>query len=755
MARSNKFINKQVVVNDKSKSLGSITFDDLPIFEPDENGIHSTNIIKGNGKKSVIEFNCVAIEYDMNISVRARRGKLFPSFFIPLNQYNKDMAIEFARVLLFHCKSKKYHSNIIVPYNLFAKYLIKNEINNLSEVTTYDFSQVVNMITHSKPQPIFKYIKAFFTSLPSIPLAIKNDIKDEVFSSKKSIKPVKTLKERVADSTLNSDYSDYVMFQIYAYVSACLSEIEETVTQTETFIGSSNYHSFFMEGGKEQYVSYIQEGDPESLNKALFIELADIYRSNIAIDLLKQELCDEFWNKFISDINNSNYDNIFSASWPLHVKKSTHVQFLCSKVIPIALRDSKCHKKSFIKQIQKVSELSIDCLYKSQSYIFRRAEVIEKFRKFQLHKQSNYFIYSSFYIISNTGNQTGSPLGKIVLGRTLHFDFLLMLLLSAESGRNKEVISSIPNQLEGTSILKNDDIFSSEKSAELIGFKKRGHVNRGSVQPESFSLPHQTPLFRLLVLFDKIRSTQHKSRDYFLSDIEEYYKNWAVSFSKNNQIKQKNGTLVGPIAVSKFRKVFAGEMLNNWLENIRHKDDLIKAVANDLQNSIPLTYLLQSSSTETMLATAIVGLQQKFIDHHQKVAASLKVNGEKPKHDREQRFLCDCIDPTNPDYADNLNVQFCKQFDNCLGCSKAEVYEEHLPNIIYRCFQYEEILNISRDLYDAHFVIKHERAKQVIEMFIEKSSGGQKIHFNACNIAASAWEDPNKYLLPPLLHDNA
>jgi hypothetical protein len=72
----------------------------------------------------------------MNISTRAKRGKVFPSFFIPLYQYNKDMAIEFARVLLFQLKTKKYHSNILVPYKLFARYLIKNQINNLSQVTT-------------------------------------------------------------------------------------------------------------------------------------------------------------------------------------------------------------------------------------------------------------------------------------------------------------------------------------------------------------------------------------------------------------------------------------------------------------------------------------------------------------------------------------------------------------------------------------------------------------------------------------------
>ena len=430
------------------------------------------------------------------------------------------------------------------------------------------------------------------------------------------------------------------------------------------------------------------------------------------------------------------------------------MQFLCKDVIPLAFGNNKNHKKLFIKKILNGENLTASCLYKSQSSSYKTPSTINKYISFQLKKCNKYNAYCSFYTTDNEPTTWNCLLESILLGRTLHFDFLLMILLSAESGRNKEVVSSIPNKIEGISILSNDDLFSSEKSVELIGFKNRGHVNRGGVQPESFSLPHQSPLFRLMALFDKIRNSQQRSRDFFFTDVD-IYKNWSIAFSKNNQIKQKNGELIGPLESSKFRKVFAGEMLNNWLENIRHKDDLIKAVANDLQNSIPLTYLLQSSSTETMLATAIVGLQQKFIDHHQIVAATLKVNGEKLKQDRERRFLCDCIDPTNPDYANNLNIQFCKQFDNCLGCSKAEVYEEHLPNIIYRCFQYEEILNINRDLYDAHYVIKHERAKQVIDMFIEKASSGQKTHSNACNIAISAWEDPNKYLLPPLLHSNA
>ena len=196
-------------------------------------------------------------------------------------------------------------------------------------------------------------------------------------------------------------------------------------------------------------------------------------------------------------------------------------------------------------------------------------------------------------------------------------------------------------------------------------------------------------------------------------------------------------------------------MLTRWTSNIKNKDDLIRAVANDLKNTIPLTYLLQSSTTESMLSTAIVGLQMKFIENHLRVAAQLRLSGEKPdEKDREKRFLCDCLDPTSPDFSDNINIAYCKQFDNCLGCSRAVVYEEHLPNIIYRCFQYEQILRNSRDLYQAHYEAKHYRANEVIARFKLKADSGELVFSEAFNKATNAWEDPNTQLLPPLMHGN-
>ena len=392
-------------------------------------------------------------------------------------------------------------------------------------------------------------------------------------------------------------------------------------------------------------------------------------------------------------------------------------------------------------------------LYRSKIGPFREKNNNEKFHNFQRYKLDNAFIFSSFYNFNGKVKKTGPSLHHILLGRTKHFDFLLILLLLAESGRNKEVILTIPSHMNTLPILENDDLFSSEKCAELIGFKARGHLGQGAVQPESIIIPHQSPLFRLLKLFSSIRDRQIKHRNFFFTQ-SDVFKQWRGHFSVNNQLKEKNGDLIGPILSTKFRKVFAGEMLQKWLKNIRNKDDLIKAVANDLQNTIPLTYLLQSSTTESMVATAIVGLQMKFIEHHQIVAAKLQTKGQSPKENRVQRFLCDCLDPYNPDYAEHLNINYCKQFDNCLGCSKAEVYEEHLPNIIYRCFQYEELLKINRDLYDANYVIKHNRAKQVIEKFTTKTSNGHKIHSTAFTDAFQAWEDPDNYLLPPLLHVN-
>lgn len=754
MARTNKFNNKRVILTEKKDSNDTDTFDSLPKFEPDANGVATHEVIKGDGSKAKIILNCYSFQSAYKGGTIESKGKVFPIFFFPLFQYNKDIAIELARTLFSLMKTARYSSSTIRPYTITAQYIIDEKIYAINKLSLQDFNQIIDRKSSTRPRVDFNSVKKLFQSLPSINHNVKEELKELLFGYKNITSKDETFEERVASAKLNVDYSDYVMFQIYAYVNACLSEIEDTVAGTLNYLSSTDYFSFFEAKGKEKYLSLIIKGDDLSLNKAFLIELGDVYRANNAIGLLRMKLTDIDWVKFKENILSSNYQSLIAETWPQEVIKSIDVVFLCRNIIPTSLMNVKSYKQEFFRQIEN-NGVSIDLLYRSKNSLKKKNNINNKeYKHFQLYKLNNSFIFSSFHNLNKNGKKSSAPLHHILLGKTKHFDFLLILLLLAESGRNKEVILSIPTHISNLPILENDDLFSSEKSVELIGFKTRGHLGQGVIQPESIIIPHQSPIFRLLKLFSSIKTRQIKHRKFLFAQTD-IFKQWRRSFSENNQLKEKNGDLIGPILSTKFRKVFAGEMLQKWLKKIRNKDDLIKAVANDLQNTIPLTYLLQSSTTESMIATAIVGLQMKFIEHHQIVSAKLKTNGQSPKQDRIQRFLCDCLDPYNPDYAEHLNIKYCKQFDNCLGCSKAEVYEEHLQNIIYRCFQYEELLKINRDLYDANYALKHNRAKQVIETFISKKSNGHKIHNSAFTDAFQAWEDPDNYLLPPILHSNA
>jgi len=754
MARKNRFSNKKVIVAKKVGLNDAKTFDGLPEFKIDKDGTFSQEITKSDGSKAQMVFHCNSSINPLKISNKLKKGKVYPAFFFPLYQHNKNIAIELARAFLSILQEKSLHSAITLIFSNLSTYIINKKINSLEELDLNDFNRIIEQVSHGRPQIAFRNTKQLFQILPSINAQVKLDVQEALYQKNKSEKQQKSFEERVAASKLQADYSDYVMFQIYAYANACLSEIEDTIKETKEYIENDSHESFFQKEGKEYYTSLIKSGDKESLQKAFLIELADSYKANNAIDLLKKNLTEIDWKKFENKINASNYQNLVSKNWNKRLLESSDVKFLCEEVIPKSLKNSKEYKTTFFKQIKTDGGLRSDFLYRSQYQSIRTSGLRNKLNNYQQYKHTQSFTFSSFYNYQNNGSHTGDPIHQILLGRTLHFDFILILLLLAETGRNKEVIMTIPNKINGLSILENDDLFASEKSAELFGIKKRGHAHLGSVQTESFTIPHQTPLYKSMTLFNFIRDQQIKDRSFLFTE-KDVFKSWQVIFSEKTKIKNKNGSLIGSLDSTKFRKVFAGEMLQKWLKDIKNKDDLIKAVANDLQNTIPLTYLLQSSTTESMVSTAIVGLQMRFIEHHQMVAASLKLDGEQPDESRIQRFLCDCLDPTNPDYADNLNISYCKNYDNCLGCSRAEVYEEHLPNVIYRCFQYEELLKINRDLYDANYAIKHNRAKQVIDTFKLKTSNGMKIHSDAFNDAFEAWQDTDNFLLPPIIHLNA
>jgi|TARA_B100001057_G_scaffold221817_1_gene222216 hypothetical protein len=752
MARKNRFSSK--VVKPVSNRSDETTFDGLPQIKFDSDGLSKTNITKSNGSKAILVFSNEKKINPLKLSNRQRKGKVFPEWFPELYKYNENIAIELARALLKILQTKNWHSAIPLPFKYLSQYIIKNNLTSLSDIDLKTFDEVMSSVVHSRPRATFMNLKELILMLPSVTNEAKLDINSAHYKKPQIDKSKKSVEERVEASILNSDYSDYVMFQIYAYGNACLSEINEAITQTEEYIDEGNNQSFFEDDGNNTYALLIKKGDIKSYDMAIQMELADSYKINKAADLIKKGLNKEQYDEFKEEIFASNYSNLIKSDWPTDLHCDEYVNFLCSKVIPSALKNCISYKITFFTQFETNSGLRIDSVLNFFNTGHKSNSAIKYLIPYEQYKVEKYFVYSCFYKTSGDRKFTGEGIHNIVLGRTLQFDFLLLLIIAAESGRNKEVIMSIPNYVQGIHILENDDLFSTEDAVELIGSKKRGHAHRGAAQIESFSVPKTSVLFEHLVQFNNIRQGQLLSRKMFFAETD-FFKNWSDIFPKLTEIKNKNGSLIPSLNSTKFRKVFAGEMLLNWVSNIKDKDDLIRQVAADLQNSIPLVYLLQSSSAESMMATAIVGLQMRFVEHHLQVAANLKFNESPPKSKREKRFLCDCTDPSNPDFEDNLNVAFCKQYDNCLGCSRAEVYAEHIPNIIFRCFQYEEILQANRDLYDANYAVKHLRANQVLDTFKSKASHGNTIHADAFNKAYEAWQSPETYLLPPLIHINA
>ncbi|NRA80985.1 MAG: hypothetical protein HRU18_22500 [Pseudoalteromonas sp.] len=751
MARSNRFSKKTIETKDSDKTLSVETFDRLPSFNLID-GEFRQQIYKSDGTTGTIIFNSKKELIVKQFPIAERKGLVVPSWFYGLYQHNANIAIELARVLLKILESKNFHSGITKPFLNISEFILKKQLSALSDLNLSLFDEMINDIEYNRAKALCRDIQYVLAHCPTIQANINSEIQAYIFAHKESTPEEKTFAERLAKANVTNDYSDYVMFQIYAYTSACLSEIEDSYNDTINFLESDRYDSFFYETGAKLYKTLITEGGEDNFAKAFEIELTDNFRINRAVDKLRGTLNDVDKNQFVKFIEASEFKSIIPAL-PKELKLDPDVIFLCKNVLKQSLGNIVDYKNMFLSRFKSGKNISIQFCYERKLRHWKRTAFRQSQQSFSKWKLQHYFIYRAFYELNQSGKQTGETVQNVLLGRTNMFDFLCQQLLMAISGRNKEVVMSIPARINDINILENEDRFASEKSVELIGLKTRGH-HRVAKQPESLSLPINSPMFRYIEILDKVRQIQFPNRTtFFVGD--DVYKFWQKKFAINTEIKERNGNLIGTIDSTRFRKVFTGEILHKYLEKISNKDDLIRAVASDLKNSIPLVYLMQSSTAETMIASAIIGLQIKFIEHHLQVAATLKVNEAKSINDAAKRFLCDCIDPRNPDYAENLNIDYCKQFDHCLGCSKAEVYREHLPNIIYRCFQYEQVLLLNKDLYDTAYALKHHLAKQVIETFVTKASDGQQLHEHAFEVASSAWDDPDTYLLPPLLHPNA
>jgi len=732
----------------------------LPAFEPNKKIVEFPFILKG--KERIAVFDCQEQIEHRKLSNSEKAGKSFFPWFYPLFSTKPNIAIEIARILLKFLQDEDNNTNVQIAFRTLAEYFTVNELNNFADLKLKDFDSIANSINKNYDRGTTVYVvnqtkKILQSSLSAQPSLLEK-ITDYKLTFQMHDQEAITFEQRVKNAGLTNDYSDYVMFQIYAYVNACISEIVDYHKALSKFINSDKYIPFFSTVGRSHYRQLIEKGDVGSFDQAFLIELAECQRINNALDSIYLHDQNVFKN-FLSYVIKKDYGGAY-YSLPESLKEQSNIQYLCYDVCPLGLANNKTTIKKATQNIWSESGIRFISWSNRITHNWRDSEIFfNNYNKYKAYTHSKHFIYKAFYgdrdEKQSHSSSSGEGLHNVLLGRTNHFDFLLMNLLMCESGRNLEVVASIPAKLASeSSILDNPDRFASEESALLFGFKVRGHLSGKGIQQEDLSLPTTTALFKFLKLYEKLNLSLTPDQETFFGD-RKIIKNYAQEFVANCEIKEKDGTNLNSLETAKFRKVFSGEMLTRWTSKIKNKDDLIRAVANDLKNTIPLTYLLQSSTTESMLSTAIVGLQMKFIENHLRIAAQLKLSGEKPdEKDREKRFLCDCLDPTSPDFSENINIGYCKQFDNCLGCSRAVVYEEHLPNIIYRCFQYEQILRNDRDLYQAHYEAKHYRANEVISRFKLKADGGEYVFAEAFNNATNAWEDPNRQLLPPLMHGN-
>lgn len=741
--------------NSLSSMTATTTHDGLPLFEPVTSPLKYEYTYLGKSKTLIFDWD-TKIDH-LKISPKLRKGNTHLPWFNKLYMNKKPIAIELARVLMFFVDEGMSTPKKISTVGILAEHLLDSELKTLSNFRLVDFDKMGDIFAKSRGHD-GNIIRNILNLSPSIPENIKEQISSYRPSPRIQEGKKTSFEKRVKNANLNNDYSDYVMFQIYAYLNVCIMEISDSVMSTKAIVSNNNDIGFFTQEGFHNYKELISKGSKESFDKAFQIEMSECYKINDALDCIySYDKSQDIFSVFLQLAKNGYYEDAFNAL-PQELQENENIVYLCRDVFPYAIGNTK-----------KIHTLIFNGIWKKEGIRFTSwsLRLFENYRndhsfhknskKFKHYVLEKHFIYRAFYGAKsnkNLGNTRGEGVHNILLGRTRHFDFLLMVLLMCESGRNFEVINTIPARVSSgdysLSILENEDRFVSEASILLYGFKYRGHFSVEGAQQEEISITTSSALFKFLNLFKDINSKLRLDSDTFFTD-DKIISAYSINFTKFCQIKDRDGEILTSFDTRKFRKVFAGESLNRWMKDIKNTDDLVSAVANDLKNTIPLTYLLQSSTTEDMLSTSIVGLQMKFLETHLLIASEIKLNKEKPpEKGREKRFLCDCLDPSRPDYVANLDVTYCKSFDNCLGCSRGVVYEEHLPNIIYRGFQYEEILRGNRDLYQGQYEIKHHRANEVIEKF-KRSDNGKEVFLNAFKKAVDAWEDPDTFLLPPLL----
>lgn len=761
MARRNPFrnINTNHFLEDQESENKSLTSKDeaecqLPWIDfPSQNT--EISFVDKNGGRNTLVLDAKFSQQRKSVNNKNAKGKKYLPWFHELFSSMPNEAIELARVSLYFMQEVGEFHKYTSLVREIANY-INNKKIAISKLTVKQTTEIIELAVsdYERKGALGKNnaFKRVCSLLPSLDASVKAFLVGYRLPLRMKKKIYKSAEERIANTSINNDYSDYIMFQLYAYLNAMITEIKNTIIKVESAEFQFNTVDMLTPEGRELYRERINSCSPLEYEKALDMEFLVAYRLNIANTLLMHSISNGY---DISDLKAAlkkfDYERAYKCL-PKEHKNEPNVKYLIKSIFGFGAKNKKVITDTLLTRLGSENGPNAHTIFGT----FWSTEALNRkeYTKFII---GNSFTYRVFVPNKNDVMSTQLCYYKILLGGTAHFDFLILLLLLCESGRNKEVLTSIPAKInvgeKSASILDIQAPFCTEPTVLLTGYKVRGHVNNTGKQEENITIPHKSALFSYLCTLDRLHLFKYPGRELFFIT-RKNYKHLLKEFSKGLPIKDENQNSISSIQSTKFRKVFAGEALLEHLSGISTPDDLIAAVGEDLRNTIPLTYLLQSSRTETMLANAITGLQLRFIGHHLEVAAQLKLTSETMPQNANGRYLCECTDPMNPEFIGSIESSYCRQFDSCLGCNKAVIYEEHIKNIIYRCFQYEDLLKRNRDLYSAHYELKHQMALEVLEKYKSTAPNGEEKHAMAFSSAMRIWEDKNIHLLPPIIHQN-
>lgn len=342
---------------------------------------------------------------------------------------------------------------------------------------------------------------------------------------------------------------------------------------------------------------------------------------------------------------------------------------------------------------------------------------------------------------------------EFLRGQSLHVEWAIVTFIMISAGVNLEVVNSFKWSINGKPWYENYDLDlgldedTPKKEAQIV-LVGRKHKGQGfGYKTIAIPIKVNSPIYDYCKYLDKIRPSNRE----YIFNLHSYSK-IAKSFVLKHKIVDRKGEQLINLESKKFRKVYAGHKLISMLDGVNSPDELVsklkKAVDHNNFDTTFFSYLLQSGAANLVLNSAIVSLQTSFIEKAVEFKGTIHPDDKDRKRENEV-FLCDCSDPTQPTHGIPV-AKICRKYDMCLGCSRSEVYVDHLPRIFYRIFQYEDMRTSNYEQFRATCEDRLIIATEVIDRFKFEHHKGQEVVDNAYKTASDAYRD-GIALLPDIL----